>query len=136
MINNTAARDRLAEIIRTNVPDTVSVQRPGFDAVATFPAVIIGMPTWEPDDRLPYGMERHRWPVAVVVARDGQDSTTIDQLEELWPAVVDLLRTAAHTDQTLGGVCAEAVVIRADFGQFAVQGSSYPAQLISIDLYG
>lgn len=136
MINPNTARGRLAELIKADAPPEVAVQAAGFDAVASFPSVVIGMPNWQPDDNLPYGIQRQTWPVAVVVSRGSQDSATIGQLDELWPAVLELLRTASEADGTLGGICAQSIVTRADFGQFAIQGTSYPAQLIQIDLYG
>ena len=135
MIDIKAARAGLADIVQTALPD-LSVQRAGFDAVASFPTIVVGMPTWAPDDKLPYQFQRHTWPIAVVVGRGSQDSATIDQLDSLWPDVLGVLRTASEQDGTLGGICAESLVLRADFGQFAIQGTSYPAQLVQIDLYG
>ena len=135
MINHTAARDGLAQLLTQGLPG-VTVQRGGIDAVATFPGVIVGQPAWTKVDNLPYRLDRSTWPIAVVVARNSQDSVVIDELEQLWPAALDLLRTTSEQDQTLGGICDEAIVTRADFGQFAIQGTNYPAQLIFIELYG
>lgn len=141
MIKHGPARARLAEIIadgmdRGVVPQA-TVQRAGVDALAVFPTVIVGQPAWQPQSQLTYQLDRSTFPIACVVHRASSgDSVTIDELEELWPAVVQLLKTASEHDQTLGGVCDQALIARADFGAFTLQGQSYPAQLIFIELYG
>lgn len=135
MIDHTAARAGLHQILSAALPD-VRVQASGLDALASFPSVIIGQPAWSPSDQLPYGIDRTTWPVAVVVARSSSDTTTIDQLERLWPQVLAELKAAAEADQTLGGICVQSLLTRADFGQFSVQGKDYPAQLVFCELYG
>lgn len=137
MINITAQRDQLAKIITAGVPDTITVHRSAFDGTATFPLVVVGMPSWEDDTAANYCHPHIMWPVAVAVSRPGsEDAKTVDQLDQLWPAVHDVLREASATDPTLAGICRQSVIGRAQFGQFAVQGQSYPAQLITVDLYG
>lgn len=131
-------RDRLVDIIRPAVPDSVQVHRSAFDGVAVFPAVVIGMPGWEDDTSANYCFPKWSWPVAVCVARPGtSDEVTVSELDDLWPAVFGALRDAARNDQTLGGVCSQAVAERAMFGQFAIQSQgTYPAQMITLELYG
>lgn len=135
MIDHTAARTGLHRILDAALPE-VLVQASGLDSLATFPSVIIGQPGWGEADQLPYGIDRTTWPVAVVVARSSSDTTTIDQLERLWPQVIAELKAAAEADQTLGGICVQSLLTRADFGQFSVQGKDYPAQLVFCELYG
>lgn len=136
MVELAAVRDQLVKIIETVVP-TVTVYRSAFDGAAVFPSVIVGMPSWEDDTTANYCAPHTLWPVAVVVARPGtNDQGTVDQLDALWPAVFHGLRDASHTDSTLSGICLQSVVNRAQFGQFAIQGQTYPAQLITVDLYG
>ena len=141
MIKLGPARARLAEIIEAGITDgavpTATVQRAGIDSLAVFPTVIIGQPNWEPQERLTYAIDRSTFPIACVVTRGvGGDTPAIDELEEIWSAIVQLLKTTSEQDQTLGGVCAQSMIARADFGSFTIQGQTYPAQLISVDLYG
>lgn len=135
MINHAAARVGLAQLLDEALPDA-TVQRAGVDAVPEFPSVIIGQPAWDVVDQLPYAFQRSTFPVAVVVNRSSADSVVIDTLESLWPQVVNVLRAAIEADPSLGGICADASVPRAGFGQFSIQGQNYPAQLIFIELNG
>lgn len=130
-------RDQLAKIIIDGVPDTVSVYRSAFDGTPALPAVIVGMPSWEDDISANYCAPHRQFPIACVVARPGTaDEHTADQLDSLWPAVFDQLRDTSRSDPGLGGICRQSVIGRALFGQFNIQGQLYPAQLITIDLYG
>jgi hypothetical protein len=142
MIKHGLARARLAEIIQTAVDDgrvpSATVQRAGIDSLPVFPSVIIGQPSWATAPEITYALSQSTFPIACVVNRSGVggDTPSIDTLEDLWPAVVELLRTTSELDQTLGGVCSQALIIRADFGAFTIQGQTYPAQLITVELYG
>lgn len=142
MIKHGLARARLAEIIQAAIGDgrvpSATVQRAGIDSVPVFPSVIIGQPSWQTQPELTYAIQQSSWPVACVVNRSGVggDTPSIDALEDLWPAVVELLKTTSELDQTLGGVCSQALITRADFGAFTIQGQTYPAQLITVELYG
>lgn len=130
-------RDALVAIITDAVPATVAVHRSAFDGAATFPTVVIGMPSWEDDTTVNYCAPHSMWPVAVVVNRPGMaDAETVSQLDDLWPVVFTALRDTSRADPTLSGVCKQSVITRAQFGQFSIQGQLYPAQLITIDLYG
>jgi hypothetical protein len=143
MIKHGSARAKLAEIIEAGVDDgqvpSATVQRAGIDSLPVFPTVIVGQPSWQaaPPERT-YALGQSTFPIGCVVNRSGigGDAPSIDALEDLWPAVVDLLRTTSEQDQTLGGVCSQALISRADFGAFSIQGQTYPAQLITIELYG
>lgn len=137
MIDHGAARARLGQILVSSLEgeDQVQVYPGGLDALAAFPAVIIGQPRWVPDAG--GCMDTSTWPVGVVVARPGGSDTYVqNQLERLWPIVLAGLSASIQTDQTLGGVCSAAHIQRAEFGLFAIQGQDYPAQTIFTDLYG
>lgn len=133
MINIGAARSRLADLLGDLDAEVV---RAGIDGIAEFPAVIIGQADWSEADLTMSQFERSTFPVAVVVKRSGDDTADIDALDNLWPTVLDRLKAAARADPSLGSVCRAAVVTRARFGLYSVQGASYPAQMIFIDLYG
>lgn len=135
MINIGEARARLADILTAANPG-VTVIRAGIDTIPEFPVIIIGQPDWTEAALTLSRFERSTFPVAVVVRRSGSDSADVDQLDSLWPAVVETLAAATITDPTLGGVCDASRVTRARFGTFTIQGTSYPAQLITADLFG
>jgi hypothetical protein len=132
-----AARDQLVKIIEVAVPATVTVHRSAFDGTTGMPMVIVGMPSWVDDTTVNYCAPHTEWPIAVCVARPGNnDAGTADQLDTLWPQVFTALRDASRADPTLAGICRQSVINRAQFGQFMIQGQPYPAQMITIDLYG
>lgn len=132
-----AVRDQLVKIIAADLPESISVHRSAFDGIPALPTVIIGMPSWEDDTTANYCAPHTMWPIAVVVARPGSDDAgTVEQLDTLWPVVFEAIRDASRADPTLAGVCRQSVTNRAQFGQFAIQGQTYPAQLITVDLYG
>lgn len=142
MIDHSTARARLAEIVSDGIlageiPEA-TVQRAGIDSVPVFPTVIVGQPSWQTAPELTYALGRSTFPIGCVVNRSGVagDTPSIDTLEGLWPAVAHLLRMTSEQDQTLGGVCSQALITRADFGAFTIQGQTYPAQLITVELYG
>lgn len=136
MIDHSAARSGLAQMITAAALPEITVQRAGIDAVAVFPSVVIGQPRWRTVDQRPYRFDLTTFPIAVVVARSSDDSQVIDQLEDLWPRVVEIFRTGIESDPTLGGICGSAEITEASFGRFAIQGTDYPAQLIFIELNG
>jgi hypothetical protein len=137
MISIGAVRDQLVKVIETGVPDTITVHRSAFDGTTGFPMIVIGMPSWQDDTTANYCAPHVEWPIAVVVSRPGgQDAETADTLDALWPVVFYTLREASQADPTLAGICVASVISRAQFGQFSVQGQTYPAQLITVDLYG
>lgn len=143
MINHKAARARLAEILEDGLPqefagEPVAVQRAGIDAVAVFPTVIVSQPSWRWREDLTYQLGQSTFPIATVISRGSgvSDTQLIDQLEGLWPLVIETLRSATETDPTLGGICQESSITRAEFGNFQIQDTRYPAQLSFIDLYG
>lgn len=137
MIDHSAAREELGRIALVAVQgiDEVTVYPGGLDALAHFPAVIVGQPRWAADAGP--CMDTSTWPIGVVVARPGGSDTYVqNQLERLWPIVLAGITEAVRADQTLGGVCRASHVQRAEFGLFSIQGQDYPAQTIFTDLYG
>lgn len=121
------------------VPATTTVYGSGLEPLAVFPAVVLGQPSWLPGTQvgLPFGLDRYRWPVAVVLEKPGApDPTTVDVLEGLWTSLLSGLQNLSQTDSTLGGLASEMLLDHADFGTFTVQGEQYPAQRIYLDLYG
>lgn len=137
MIDIPTVRNGLQAIITAVVPADVIVYRSAFDGSPTFPSVVVGMPSWEDDTTANYCHPHMLWPIAVVVNRPGSnDAGTVDQLDRLWPVVFNQLRDLSAQDPSLQGICRQSVIGRAQFGQFAVQGQSYPAQLLTADLYG
>lgn len=136
MINHAAARDEIATMLTAIVPNGTTVYRSGLEPLSTFPAVVIGMPTWSVDESS-YFTSRSTMPIAVILAKPNtQDPYTVDVLESLWELITNGLIDASHADQTLGGICHASAVQHTEFGQFNVQGQDYPAQVIFIDLFG
>lgn len=136
MIDHSAARAKIAELVEDTVPAGTTVYRSGLVPLADFPAVVIGMPSWSVDPSS-ICTDRSTFPVAVILERPGfQDPATVDELETLWQSITEALREASRQDQTLGGVCAASAVQHAEFGQFNVQGQDFPAQVIFVDLFG
>lgn len=136
MINIPDARAQLAKIIGDAVGSQVQVYPSGTSGTVTFPAVVLGMPYGIPPAN--WCNPGITWPVGVVVSRPGtNDADPIDQLDRLWPLVFTTLRDLTARDSSLGGICNQSSVQdTTQMSQFDVQGQSYPAQLISLDLYG
>lgn len=134
MLDVEAARTGLAAILEELAPAGAKVLPAGIEALAVFPAVIVGMPIWSGDGPN-YQFTTWTWPIAVVVNRTGSDKQTIGLLDKTWPVILAGLRAVSGQDGSLGGICVEAVVTRAQFGTYQIQGVTYPAQVIFLDLY-
>lgn len=137
MINIPQARNGLAAVLEEIAPAGTTVEPEAPDGVPAFPLALVGMPAWNADGPT-YGFTTWTFPIAVLVDRaaGGGDRASIEALDATWPAVLAGLRSHAEDDQTLGGICIEAVVSRAQFGLYTLAGIDYPAQLIFVDLYG
>lgn len=133
-IDMAAVRASLAEAITAAVPGDVTVYPRGVDGTFTAPAVVIGQPSIEFE--VQPCIDRWTLPVAVAVDRTGIDETaTQQQLEDAWPAVASALAVWVDTGEWPAGVT-HAAMTRADFGQLMVQGQSFPAQEIQLEIYG
>lgn len=137
MINVPAARQALADILRDVVPAGCAVEAEAPDGVGSFPLALVGMPSWNADGPS-YSFSTWTFPVAVIVNRSagGGSRGSIEQLDQTWPAVLAGLRARSEDDPGLGGVCAQSVVTRSQFGLYTIGGQDFPAQMIFIDLYG
>lgn len=97
------------------------------------PCVIIGIPEVEFD--VQPCVDTTHLPIGVVVGRDGiDDAATQDQLEVVWRKVVDRLLTATRT----GGfdpVAHGADLKRSEYESVGVQGATYPAMTLTLDLH-
>lgn len=125
-------RDALAGVISV---DGLNVVPRAVDGMAELPAAVIGMPKWEPGPTGCWGS--FEIPVAVLVARPGiSDEDTVDELDRMWPQVLEQIQDAIDVDQSLGGVCAAVEIVRAEFGLFVLQGQQWPAQLIFLTVTG
>lgn len=118
--------DAIQDTIRAGGDDHTTVYPTSVDALAGFPAVVLGMPSWRPG---PAGcVSLWEFPVAVIVARPGlADSATVDELDELWPVVLNALLSLVDRQEITD-------VTRAEFGLFNVQGQDYPAQVLTCSL--
>ena len=68
MIDFPAARARLADLAGEALGDLATVYPSGINSLVSYPAVVIGMPRWEPDTQP--CMDTITWPISVVVARN------------------------------------------------------------------
>jgi len=132
---STTVREALASALAGELPAGVASVLP-YGVVGPFqpPVVVLGQPdvefgAWGCEDKHTYG--------AAVVVRDHPDgpAATQQQLEGLWPQVAAAFRAAFRADQTLGGVVTDAQLTSATFGDFMVQGTPYPAQQLTIEIY-
>uniref|UniRef100_UPI0025F47421 hypothetical protein n=1 Tax=uncultured Aeromicrobium sp. TaxID=337820 RepID=UPI0025F47421 len=100
-------------------------------------SVFVGQPRVPEFDAQPC-MDRVEWPIAVVVepGAAGNYLNAQRQLEALWPEIAEAYRAASEQDQSLSGLVAEWHVTRAEFGDFTIAGTSYPAQSIHLVLHG
>lgn len=139
MIDLAAARTAIEDLCRSVLPAETLIYPSGLMPLAQFPAVVIGQPSWTPSAQLDlsYGLDRYRWPVAVVLEKPGvQDPTSVDVLDQLWTTLLVALDQQAQGRPGWGGVCKGTLLDHAEFGVFTVQGQAYPAQTIYVDLYG
>lgn len=137
MIHVPGARQALADILTDVVPDGCAVETEAPDGVTSFPLALVGMPSWNADGPS-YSFSTWTFPVAVIVNRSsgGGSRQSIEQLDQTWPVVLAGLRARSEDDASLGGVCAQSVVTRSQFGLYSIGGTDYPSQMIFIDLYG
>lgn len=128
VIDITAARDELATAVTAVVDPSVIVYPKAVDGISRFPAVVLGMPSWKPGPT--FCLNSYEFPVAVIVARPGiSDVSTVTELDQLWPVVLDGLSSISEQDPSF-------TVIRAEFGLFALHGQQYPAQIIFCSFTG
>lgn len=127
-VDITGQRTMLGDALRDTLPSTVEVVPVALDGLAKFPAVVLGMPSWKPG---PTGcLESYEFPVAVIVARPGiSDPGTVTELDELWPQVLEALRSLEEQRPSF-------TVNRAEFGGFPIQGTTYPAQVLFCSFTG
>lgn len=134
MINLVQARARIAELITTQLGDRVTVYPAALDATANLPCVALGVPDFTPDAQP--CVDLITIPVAVVVPLlSGAAMANQDQLEALWSELVEGLREDIRTQPGLG-IARNAVIRRAQYGGFAIQGQEYPAMVTYLDLFG
>lgn len=131
MIDLDAARDA----IRADVADVDATFYPAaVSELFAVPAVIVGIPEVEFD--VEACTDLVRLPVGVVVARDGtNDAASQTSVEALMRAVSDRLRASVQSGR-LYDLCSVASLARADFELIGVQGATYPAFTLQLDLYG
>lgn len=135
MIDLEALRGLLASELDSRTTD-LGVHPRGIDGVFQPPAAVLGQPDVEYGVQ-PCGICRYELPVAVVVGRPGFDDTaTLAELERHWQAVVAALQGLIGEGvlDVLGVV--DATVTRSDAGSFLVQGQSYPAYAITVEIVG
>lgn len=98
--------------------------------------IVVGMPDWKPPTAA-VGWYEVKWPVMVCVSRSGtNDAATATRLEELWPAVLQVLVDAVDDDHTLGDVCFDAEVIESYYSPVTISGTDYPGQIINLKMQG
>lgn len=128
-------RAALAAAIAGQLPAGLATVLP-YGVVGPFqpPCVVIGQPDvefgeWSCTDKATVGL--------AVVVRDHPEgpAATQQSLETLWPRVAAAVKAVFHADQTLGGLVTTAQLVRADFGDFMVQGTPYPAQNLTVEIY-
>lgn len=132
-----AVREQLADLLRDALPDDVDAEVLPYGVVGQFdpPCIVFGQPDVEFNDEAPC-IDKSTVGVAVVVRwePDGSAATQI-ALEELWPRVAGALRHLTRTNPTLDGMVAESRLVSASYGEFAITGTEYPAQLLTLEIY-
>lgn len=125
-------RDRVRDLIQGAGLGLPVIDRAPMGQLS-LPCVVLGMPRWRAAAE--HGMDVWEVPVVVVVALNGADPVAgVDQLEATWPVVAEALRAAVLSDQTLGGVCSDARVEGAEFGQVRIGAQEYPSYHINLKL--
>lgn len=129
-----ALRDYLAQELGKRVGHLVSVLPRGVVGPFSPPVLVFGQPdvefrSWGCEDLVTLGM-------AVVVRHhpDGPAETQ-RELEDLWPQVAAEVKGLLHDDPRLGGHVTTAELKSAEFGDFEVQGQTYPAQQLTIEIF-
>ncbi|MDO5534371.1 MAG: hypothetical protein Q4F65_06950 [Propionibacteriaceae bacterium] len=129
-----ALRDHLAQELRVRVGHLVEVLPHGVDGSFAPPVLVIGQPdvefrAWGCEDLVTIGL--------AVVVRHHPDGPAATQraLEELWPQVAAQVKSLCHEDPSLGGLVTLAELKTAEFGDFTVQGQSFPAQQIALNVF-
>ena len=98
--------------------------------------LLLSMPEWAPATAA-VSWDQVTWSILVCVARSGtNDTLTAHELEGLWPRVLRHLDDAIITDPTLGGVCYHSTILRAEFDIATIQGTDFPAQIITLEMLG
>ena len=129
-----AVRQALAELLQDALPDEVQVYPRGVDGVFVSPAVVLGQPSVEFE--VQPCVDRWTLPVAVAVERSGGDEEATQRLlEDTWPLAASAVAAWVDEGAWPAGV-QHAAMTRADFGSLSVQGQGYPAQEITIEIYG
>lgn len=137
MIDLGATRDALAEVAVAALGERATVySRPPVGTVA-FPAVIVGLPEWEPTQHdLAQQFDRITFPVAVAMQRPGaDDAELVDALESLWPPLLAAIDQEINHGGAFDAVCSAAHITRAYFDLAVISGVQCPSQLIEIDFY-
>lgn len=135
MIDLGALRGLLASELKTRTTG-LGVHPRGIDGAFQPPVVVLGQPDVEFDVQ-PCHIHRYGMPVAVAVGRPGFDEiATQAELEGRWLEVAVALQELVDEGvlDALGVV--DATVTRSDSGSFTVQGQSYPAYSITIEIVG
>ena len=132
MIHPTSIRDALeASLAGADLGRVYSLAPVG---VIELPCVVVGMPRWRAWAES--GMDVYEVPIVVCVAMNGGDpAVSVQELDDLWPLVVVALQQVAAMDQTLGGICADAVVDSATYGSVRIGAQDYPSYHINLKLY-
>ncbi|MGC4106050.1 MAG: hypothetical protein QM753_06805 [Thermomicrobiales bacterium] len=114
----------------------LGVHARGIDGAFQPPVAVLGQPDVEFDVE-PCHVHRYTLPVAVAVGRPGFDEAgTQAELEGRWLEVAGALQAVVDEGvlDALGVV--DVTLTRSDAGSFTVQGQSYPAYSITIEIVG
>lgn len=141
MIDFAVTRARLREVLSTvtvtypgtDEPRPIEVYEWAVDGPIALPAIFIGLP--EVEFRVQPCIDKVELPIAVAVGRSGADDKAMHQeLEQLWPRVAEVLDAAVPAEFLDIGTNAE--MTRAQFVPIGIQGQTYPAQEITLEIYG
>lgn len=137
MINTAQVRAAIAAVAHEAL-ETANVYPLPPTGQLQLPAVVVGLPQWEPSSiDLAQAFDKTTFPVAVIVARSGaDDAAAVAELESLWPALIDAINTEFTEGDAFDHTAANANITRAYFDPQQIAGQTYPAQIIEIDFYG
>lgn len=134
MINIGDLRTLLEGVAASALPDVAIYLMPAVDGMSSLPAIVLGMPSWDPGQNP--CLERMQISVSVVVARPGVDETaTVAELESLWPVLLEAIKSAINAG-VFDAVATQAEVVRSRFGDFKMREQTLPGQSIDIDFHG